>query len=60
MKTTAQENGDRCWIGLRCVRDGALYVGEGEGVVDKRLDHFARVSAALPLGKNGGASLDCA
>jgi hypothetical protein len=60
MKTTAQKNGDGCRIRFRCVRDDALYASAGEGVIDKRLDHFARVSAALPLGKNGVASLDCA
>ena len=58
MKTTAQENCDGCWIRLRCVRDDALYAGEGKSVFDKRLDHFAGVSAALPFGKNGVADLD--
>jgi hypothetical protein len=46
MKTTAQENGDGCGIRLRCVRDDALYADERKGMLDKRLDHFACVSAA--------------
>jgi hypothetical protein len=46
MKTTAQENCDGCWIPCRCVRDDALYAGEGKGMLDKHLDHFACVSAA--------------
>jgi hypothetical protein len=60
MKTTTQENGDECRIRFACVRDDALYAGEGKGVFDKHLDHFACVSAAPPLGKNGLADLDCA
>jgi hypothetical protein len=60
MKTTTQENGYGCRIRFRCVRDDLFYVGKGKGMVDKRLDHLARVSAALPLGKNGVADLDCA
>jgi hypothetical protein len=46
MKTTAQENCDGCGIRLRCVRDDPFYAGEGKGMLHKRLDHFARVSAA--------------
>ena len=60
MKTAAQENGDGCWIRLHCVRDDAFHAGEGKSMLHERLDHFTRVSAALPLRKNGVAHLDCA
>ena len=46
MKTTALENGDGCWIRLRCVRDDPFYLDEGKSMFHERLDHFARVSAA--------------
>ena len=42
-------------IRLRCVRDYPHDTCRLERMLDQRIDHFGRVSAALPLGKDGVA-----
>ena len=44
---------------FRCVRNDPLDGGERKGMLHERPDDFARISAALPPGKNGVANLHC-